>query len=85
MFDPSKHGGIYIFRSRLVREIKGKGTDTPYEKSQLVIQGHSDNGKELMLTQVLTIQHTSQCIIMAIVPSLKGIGLWLRDITQAYV
>jgi len=85
MFDPAKHGGIRIFRSRLVREIKGKGTDTPYEKSRLVIQGHSDDGKELVLTQAPTIQRTSQRIIVAIAPSLRGMGLWLRDITQAYV
>ena len=36
-FDQAKHGGIRIFKSRMVHEIKGKGTDTPYEKSRLVI------------------------------------------------
>jgi len=30
--------------SQLVREIKGKDTNTPYEKSRLVIQGYSDHG-----------------------------------------
>src|SRR5437773_527890 len=75
-----------IFKSRMVREIKGKATDTPYEKSRLVIQGHSDQGKDLVLTQSPTIQRASQRIIVALAPSLlrKGMQLWLRDITQAY-
>ena len=34
----------------MVHEIKGKGTETPYEKSRLVVQGHHDNGKETILT-----------------------------------
>ncbi|KAI1006957.1 hypothetical protein K3495_g1266 [Podosphaera aphanis] len=38
-FNPSKHGGIRIFKSRLVREVKGRATKQPYEKSRLVIQG----------------------------------------------
>jgi len=86
MFDPAKHGGTRIFKSRMVREVKGKATDTPYEKSRMVIQGHSDDDKELILTQSPTIQRASQRIIMAIAPSLvrKGMELWLRDITQAY-
>ena len=75
MFDPAKHGGTCIFKSRLVREVMGKGTDTPYEKSQLVIQGHSDDGKELVLTQAPTIQCMSQRIIMVITPSLKRVDL----------
>jgi len=69
----------------MVREIKGKGTNTPYEKSRLVIQGHSDDGKEFVLTQSPTIQRASQRIIVAIAPALKKTNLWLRDITQAYV
>ncbi|KID59340.1 hypothetical protein MAN_10752, partial [Metarhizium hybridum] len=49
-YDPVTHGADRLFKSRLVREIKGKGTTTPYEKSRLVIQGHSDNGKQTILT-----------------------------------
>jgi hypothetical protein len=87
MFDPAKHGGTRIFKSRMVREVKGKATDTPYEKSRMVIQGHSDGDKDLILTQSPTIQRASQRIIMAIAPSLarNGMKLWLRDITQAYI
>jgi hypothetical protein len=39
-YDPIKYGGIRIFKSRLVREIKGKTTNALYEKSKLVIQGY---------------------------------------------
>ena len=86
MFDPAKHSNIRIFKSRLIHEIKGKGTAIPFEKSRLVIQGHSDDGKETILTQSPTIQRASQRVILAIAPSLlrDGMDLWLRDITQAY-
>jgi len=85
-FDPNKHGYERIFNSRMVREIKGKATNAPYEKSRLVIQGHNDAGKEVILTQSPTIQRASQRVIVALAPSLKlrNIRLWLRDITQAY-
>jgi hypothetical protein len=85
-FDPDLHDGR-IFNSRMVREVKGKATDSPYEKSRLVIQGHSDDGKATILCQAPTIQRSSQRIMFAIAPTLHllGILLWLRDITQAYV
>ncbi|KAK1990607.1 hypothetical protein LX36DRAFT_664046 [Colletotrichum falcatum] len=35
MFDERKYGGIWIFKSRLVREVKGKN-EVPYEKSRLI-------------------------------------------------
>jgi hypothetical protein len=89
-YDPVKHGGIRIFKSRLVREIKGKATNAPYEKSRLVIQGYQDDGKEMILTQSPTIQRASQRVIVALAPSLvqlqdRKMNLWLRDISQAYV
>ncbi|KDN64679.1 putative conserved hypothetical protein, partial [Colletotrichum sublineola] len=37
-YDKKHHGGIHVFKSRLVRKIKGKNK-TPYKKSRLVIQG----------------------------------------------
>jgi hypothetical protein len=40
-YDKHKHGG-QIFKSRIVREIKGKSTPSPYEKSRLVIQAYND-------------------------------------------
>ncbi|KAK1914262.1 hypothetical protein P3342_007508 [Pyrenophora teres f. teres] len=85
-FDPAKHGGIRIFKSRIVNEVKGKTTDRPYEKSRLVVQGYADHGKKIVLTQSPTIQRASQRIIIALAPSLiqMGMKLWLRDITQAY-
>jgi hypothetical protein len=55
-----KYSGIRIFNSRLVNEVKGKATGTPYEKSRLVIQAYNDEGKELILTQLPTIQRASQ-------------------------
>jgi hypothetical protein len=86
-YDPIKHAGIRIFNSRLVNEIKGKATGTPFEKSRLVIQAYNDEGKEMILTQSPTIQRASQRVIVALAPSLseKNISLSIRDITQAYV
>ena len=86
-YDPVKHASIRIFSSRLVNEIKGKATGTPFEKSRLVIQAYNDEGKGMILTQSPTIQRASQRVIVALAPSLseRGINLSIRDITQAYV
>jgi hypothetical protein len=73
-YDPNKYSGIWIFNSRLVNEVKGKVTSTPYEKSRLVIQAYNDEEKELILTQLPTIQQVSQQLIIAIAPSL----IWLK-------
>ncbi|KAM4061617.1 reverse transcriptase (RNA-dependent DNA polymerase) [Hirsutella rhossiliensis] len=85
-YDRMIHGNHHIFRSRMVREVKGKDTK-PYEKSRLVVQGHSDFEKTTLLTQSPTIQRVSQRLILAIAPGLlqgNGMTLSLRDITQAY-
>jgi hypothetical protein len=37
---------VRVFKSRLVNKVKGKTTETPYEKSRLVIQAFNDMGKE---------------------------------------
>jgi hypothetical protein len=58
-YNPIKHGRIRIFKSRIVNEIKGKGTNKPYEKSRFVIQGYNDDGKLLVLTQSPIIQRFS--------------------------
>jgi len=86
-FDNSKHSQGQIFKSRIVWEIKGKATATPFEKSRLVIQAYNDHGKEIILTQSPTIQRASQRLIIALAPTLieHGMTLWIRDITQAYV
>ena len=55
MFELAKHSGNCIFKSQMVYKVKGKGTNALYKKSQLVIQGHSDSSKELVLTQSLMI------------------------------
>ncbi|VCU40782.1 Bgt-50623 [Blumeria graminis f. sp. tritici] len=47
-YDPNKHIGR-IFKSRMVREIKGKATGSPYEKSRLIIQGYNNEGKATIL------------------------------------
>ena len=88
LYDPVKHDGRRIFKSRLVREIKGQATDTPYEKSRLVVQGYGDDEKETVLTQSPTIQRASQRLIMTLAPTLlqdHHMTIWVRDITQAYV
>ncbi|KAF1360326.1 hypothetical protein EJ07DRAFT_41949, partial [Lizonia empirigonia] len=85
-YNPHKHGGNRIFKSRIVNEVKGK-TTTPYEKSRLVIQGYADDDKKVVLTQSPTIQRASQRVVVALAPTLlkdADMQLWLRDITQAY-
>ena len=54
-YDPVKHDGVRIFKSRLVREIKGKLIDALYEKSRLVIQDYQYNRKETIFTQFSTL------------------------------
>ncbi|KAM4055177.1 polyprotein [Hirsutella rhossiliensis] len=66
-YDQMSHGNYRIFRSRMVREVKGINTK-PYEKSRLVIQGHNDFEKTTLLTQSPTIQRVSQRLILAIAP-----------------
>ena len=85
LFDPTIHGGYRVFKSRMVREVKGK-TMVPYEKSRLVVQGYNDEGKHEILTQSPTIQRASQRLILALAPALlnEGMLVELRDITQAY-
>jgi len=76
-YDPNKHSGVRIFNSRLVNEVKGKATNTPFEKSRLVIQAYNDGGKELILTQSSTIQRASQRVIIALAPSLVRLKIKL--------
>jgi predicted MPP superfamily phosphohydrolase len=85
-YDSIKYGKFRIFKSRIVNEIKGKATNSLYEKSQIMIQVYSDDGKKMMLTQFSTIQRASQKMILAIAPTLlkQSMHLWLRNITQAY-
>lgn len=86
LYEPEKMKGIRIFNSRLVNEIKGKGTKSPYEKSRLVIQAYNDKDKQEILTQSPTIQRVSQRLILALAPSLyPNCKLYVRDISQAYV
>ncbi len=59
-YNPTYHRGARIFKSRIVNEIKGKTTKTPYEKSRLVVQGYNDGGKAEILTQSPTIQRASR-------------------------
>jgi hypothetical protein len=85
-YDSIKYGKFRIFKSRIVNEIKGKATNSLYEKSRMVIQGYSDDGKKMVLIQFPTIQRTSQRVILAMASTLlkQGMHLWLRNITQAY-
>ena len=86
-FNAKAHGNHRIFKSRMVQEVKGIGTDSPYEKSRLVVQGYADAGKEQILTQSPTLQRASQRLILAIAPALKKefkLEVWTRDVKQAY-
>ena len=48
-YDLNIHKGR-IFNSRLVNKVKGKSTETPYEKSRLIIQAYNNAGKRVILT-----------------------------------
>jgi len=75
--------GERLFKTRFVDEIKGS-TDKPFEKSRLVVQAFNDLGKRDILTQAPTIQRVSQRIIICLA-AITGQGLYVRDISQAYV
>ena len=49
---PEKVG---IFNSQFVDKIKNIGTDKAFKKSRLVTQAYNNYGKDLVLTQSLTI------------------------------
>jgi hypothetical protein len=87
IWDAIRHYGIRLYKSHMVREVKGKGTDLPYEKSRRVAQGYGDEGKKALLTQSPTIQRCSQPLILALASTLmlQGMTVELRDILQAYV
>ena len=48
-YNPTKFNKVYIFKSRIVNEIKGKATDALFKKSRLIIQGYNNNSKEIIL------------------------------------
>jgi hypothetical protein len=78
--------GTRIFNSRFVDKTKNKGTEKAFQKSRLVIQAYNDQEKELVLTQLPTIQRISQCIVLCLVAiTQETTHLYLQDITQAYV
>ncbi|KAI6476885.1 hypothetical protein MCOR13_011804, partial [Pyricularia oryzae] len=86
-YDPTLHKGR-MWKTRLVREIKGQTSAQPYEKSRMVLQGYNDPEKEELLTQAPTIQRMSQRLLLAIGAGLiarSDMRFELRDITQAYV
>ena len=62
--------GVRIFNSRFVDEIQNIDTDKAFKKSRLVVQAYNDYGKELVLTQLPTIQWMSQRLILAIAATL---------------
>lgn len=79
--------GTRIFGSRWVDTIKNEGTPRTFAKSRLVVQAYKDQGKNFVLTQAPTIQRESQRIMLSVTASVisGNIGLYLRDISQAYV
>ena len=85
-YDSNKHTDVSLFKSRLVREIKGKAADKLYKKSCLVVQGYNNTKKTAFLTQALTIQQCSECLLLTISPMLqkREMKIMLRNIMQAY-
>src|SRR5438045_391132 len=77
--------GVRIFNARFVDEVKNEGTAKAFEKSRLVVQAYNDEGKQQVLTQSPTIQRVSQRLILNIAAIERKAGLYLRDISQAYV
>lgn len=73
-YDPFIHTGR-IFKSRMVRTVKGRETDHPFEKSRLVIQAFNDEGKEFILTQSPTLTRVGQRTILSTAPAL----IWLEE------
>ena len=65
--------------------MKNKGTEKAFTKSRLVVQAYNDDEKRLVLTQSPTIQRISQRVILCIAAIEEDLGLYLRDISQAYV
>jgi hypothetical protein len=49
-FNNFKHKRKQIFKSQIIREIKGKATSILFEKSCLFIQAYNNHGKEVILT-----------------------------------
>ena len=83
---PQAPKGVRIFNSRFVDEIKNPGTEKAFAKSRLVVQAFNDQEKDLVLTQSPTIQRISQRLILCLATlQEQATGLYLRDISQAYV
>ena len=55
-----------IFNSFYVNKIKHADTDKAYKKSWLVVQAYNDQEKDLVLTQLPTIQQVSQRLIVCL-------------------
>ncbi len=55
-YNSNKYAEVYLFKSRLICEIKRKTTNKSYEKSRLMVQSYNDTKKMALLTQVPTIQ-----------------------------
>jgi hypothetical protein len=75
--------GTRIFDARLIDEVKGQETASPYKKLRLVVQAYNDPEKIKYLTQASTIQRISQRVILLLAPLLVKLGMsvHLRDIT----
>ena len=79
-YDESVHGGIRVFDSRMVHEVKNATTDHPYEKSCLVCCGHSDRGKKYIITQSSTISRSGQRLLCCLTPALLKLGFMVRQL-----
>ena len=78
---------IWIFKFRFIDKVKNKNTDKAFEKSCLVIQVYNNQKKNIVLTQLPTIQKVSQCLILYIAAMLADNKkyLFLYNIFQIYI
>lgn len=76
-----------LINSQFVYEIKNASTNEASEKFYLVVSTYNNFNKNLVLTQLLTIQQVSQYLIVCFVIILQDniIKLYLCDVTQAYI
>ena len=77
--------GVRHFNLQFINKIKNKGTNKAFKKLQLIIQAYNNLEKELVLTQLLTIQQVSQRLILYIAAMLLQTRLYFQDISQAYI
>lgn len=73
-----------ILEGRFVLALKNVGTNREIYKARFVVQGHTDQEKNLLVHTVTNIRHRSIKMLVAIA-AIFGFRLWTKDISQAYL